>query len=702
MSHTLFTQNRELSWLKFNELVLDESMEKNVPLLERLRFIAIFSSNLDEFFMVRVGSLFDLNYVSPYKIDIRSNLTPSEQLTKIYETVKPLYLKREQYFAKINEELTKNKIYHCNFSDLTENQKKEAKKYFNKNIKPILSPYMINVNHPIPHFENKQTYVLVLLALKNKKFLSIIPLPKEFPSIFPFNNDADFLQYICVEDIFLEFIDLLFKDYKVLEKTKFRLTRNADLNFDSYIINDDFDFDFDIRNVMKSALKKRKKLAPVRLELSSKISDEILFFLLSKLSLSKNNIYISSIPFNLNYTLTLGEKVDGNIRKNLEFEKFSQRNISSLTFNESVFKQVEVKDILLSYPFESMEPFLNLLKKAITYKKVKSIKITIYRLATTSKLAHYLCEAAEKGIEVVVLIELKARFDEQNNLDWSKRLEQSGCKIIYGIEGYKVHSKLCLITYENHNKIKYITQVSTGNFNEKTVKFYTDLALITSNQEIGNDANNFFQNMTLSNLNGIYNHLLVAPNTFKTKILDLIKEEGEKGNNGYIYLKLNSLTDIDIINALQNASQKGVTVNMSVRGICCLLPQIDNLTENIYVTNIIGRFLEHSRIYVFGKNKNVKIYISSADLMTRNTEKRVEVACPIYEDNIKNKILKIIDIIQSDNVKSRILLSDGNYIRKNSSQPIVNSQDFMIANSFESENNIKKFKLSSLFKFLKS
>ncbi len=678
-----FTQNRELSWLKFNERVLNESMDNTVPLLERLKFISIFSSNLDEFFMVRVGSLYDLNLIDPSQIDKKSGMTPKEQIDAIYSAVKPLYLKKTEYYRHLMGALKKYGIENLRFDDLSPDHKKEVKQFFQNYIKPVLSPIVIDSHHPFPHLENKKIYVVATLKLKNKETPGIVPIPASVPPVLYLSGGG--VRYIYAEDILAACVDQVFEDFEILEKSVLRVTRNADINLDDKDDMDDGSEGIsDFRAKMRAALKKRKRLAPVRLELSNDVSEKLKAFLYEKLSLSKKSTYITEVPMDLSNVFGLPKKVAPAAGKILNYAPLSPK-INGISMADSILAQIRSRDILLSYPYESMEPFLKFIKEASEDRSVVSIKITIYRLSSQSKLVEYLCRAAENGKDVTVLIELRARFDEQNNIDWSERLEEAGCNILYGEDDYKVHSKICLVCRKERNEIRYYTQIGTGNYNENTAKLYTDLSLMTYDQEIGRDANAFFQNMGIGNLNGKYTHLLVAPNALKKPILDMIEREIQNRADGSIFIKVNSLTDLDIINTLQRASGAGVKVTMMVRGICCLLPGIPGKTDNITIFSVVGRFLEHSRIYVFGTGHRQKVYISSADFMTRNTERRVEVACPIYAENVKKKIFNLIDACMADNAKARVITRNGDYALKDGDNHSVNYQELMIENTYEEE-----------------
>lgn len=672
-----FTKNRELSWLQFNDHVLSEAMDESTPLIERLKFTAIFTTNLDEFFMIRVGSLFDLMAINEHAVDNKSGLTPREQLDSIYQAVRPLYQKRDHIFSNLELQLRANGIVHLSYSELTGSEQKFIKKLFKTSFLPILSPQIVDAHHPFPHLQNKVIHIAAILKRNGKEYFSFIPVPTALPELV-FLPGGDF-RYIRIETILLEFVEQVFDTYAISEKVQMCITRNADINPDDEVL----DIDNDFRKKMKKVLGQRRRLAPVRLELSHKISDSFVDYLCKQLALTDKQIYITQAPINLSYVFQMPEKLSEIERKKLLYQQYLPQIPTSIHMQESILRQVQKSDILLSYPYDSMEPFLQMIKEAANDPTVISIKITIYRLARKTKLVEYLCAAAENGKYVTVLIELRARFDEQNNIDWSERLEEAGCKLIYGLEEYKVHSKLCLITRKDRNEIKYITQVGTGNYNEKTATMYTDLSLLTCNQAIGRDANEFFKNMGIGNLEGQYQHLLVAPVSLKKRILQLIEQEISKGKDGYIFLKLNSLTDIDVMEKLKQASCEGVRVKLFVRGICCVLPGIEGKTENIQVCNIVGRFLEHSRVYCFGRGKEQQMFISSADFMTRNTERRVEVACPIYQESIKAKISEILETVEYDNVKARVLLPNGEYVKKSQKQTPIDSQQILMQRAME-------------------
>ena len=668
-----FTQNRELSWLRFNERVLSEATDETNPLLERLKFISIFTSNLDEFFMIRVGSLFDMMSADPRRIDNKSGMTPEKQLKSIFETVKPLYKKREKIFFDVEKKLREYGICQAESSELTDREKKTLNQYFKTSLEGVLSPQIVDNLHPFPHFTNNALHIGVMLKYKDNKIFGYVPIPDFIPSLFFFPGNE--VRYMRIESILLEYIDTLFKPYEVEQKVIFCVTRNADVNPDDEVFADESD----LRKRMKKVLGMRKRLAPVRLEISNPISKSFHSFFMEKLGLGANQIFRSAAPLKMGYVFQLISKIPKTIQVNLLYEKFSPVWTDQLRRGESIIRQIRKKDVLLSYPYESMEPFIRLLDEAAENKDVLSIKITIYRLASHAKLVDALCRAAENGKNVTVLIELRARFDEQNNIDWSKLLEDAGCNIIYGFDFYKVHSKICLITMKDKDSVSYITQVGTGNYNEKTAKLYTDLSLITSNKEIGKDASEFFKNMSIGNLNGEYRHLWVSPSSLKTNVLKCFDEEIAKGRAGHITIKINSLTDADIIQKLSEASRASVQIKMIIRGICCILPGVINKTDNIKIYSIVGRFLEHSRIYCFGSGNEEKMYISSADFMTRNTERRVEVACPVYSEHIRKKIHNILDAHECDTLKARQVSSDGSYVFKSyRTEPYFDSQKYLL------------------------
>ncbi len=644
MSAHIYTQNRELSWLAFNERVLAEAADESVPLLERLKFASIFTSNLDEFFMIRVGSLFDLMGVEPGRRDSRSGMTPEEQLHAIYDAVRPLYREREAVCLGLERLLRRYDICRLEWKELSGSEKKYCQRYFHSEVEPIISPQIVDTHHPFPHLKNNVLHIGAWVKYRSRDVFGVIPMPEALPGVLFLPCDEG-LRYIHMEELLLHHAGDIFANYDVRAKCVFRVTRNADINPEDEAF--DMDENDDFRKKMRKALRQRTRLAPVRLELSERISGDFLEYLKKRLPVTDEQVFFTSAPLRLDYAFSLaGKLADPELRRALTYPEFKPCRNAQIRTGESMIRQISRSDKLLSFPFESMSPFLTLLKEASEDPDVISIKITIYRLARKAKLVEYLCAAAENGKDVTVFIELRARFDEQNNIDWSERLEDAGCNVFYGFESYKIHSKICLIT---------------GNYNEKTAEQYTDVSLLTANRDIGQDAVEFFKNMSIGELDGEYRHLLVSPYSLKREVLRLMDGEIAKGSAGRMRFKINSLTDMDIIERLRKASRAGVRIDMVVRGICCILPGIPGETENIHIVSIVGRFLEHSRIYCFGEGESERMYISSADFMTRNTQRRVETACPIYDSAVRAKLNGIMDLCLMDNVKARELHSDGSY-----------------------------------------
>ena len=674
-----YTQNRELSWLQFNARVLAEAEDENVPLLERFKFLAIFTSNLDEFFMIRVGSLCDMAAVDKEHTDSKSGLTAKEQLHLIYKAVEPLYARRDAAFSDVDSKLSAIGLRRLTMDSLAPDEQKYIKRYFKDIIAPVLSPQIVDSHHPFPHLEGKVLHIAALLSHKKTERLGLLPVPASLPPVVFLPETPS--RYILTEDILLAYADHVFEMYDVLEKTVLCVTRNADIQVDDETFGVEGG---DFRKKMEKLLRQRRRMAVVRVEINRPISDHFKEHFRSRFEVSDAQIFLSrTAPLKLGYAFSLGEHLPEKKRAFLSDAPFTPQQPAMLSAGQSLLKAALQRDILLSYPYESMEPFLQMIREAANDPAVLAIRITIYRLASKAKLVEYLCAAAENGKDVTALIELRARFDEQNNIDWSERMEEAGCKIIYGFEDYKVHSKICLITRRERGAVRHITQVGTGNYNEKTAKQYTDVSLITADERIGQDAGAFFNNMALGNLSGHYSRLFVAPTSLKNNILALMDEQIAKGKDGYILLKFNSLTDIDVIAKLREASCAGVTVEMIVRGICCLLPGVPGHTENITVTSIVGRFLEHSRIYVFGRGDEEKMYISSADLMTRNTERRVEIACPIDDPAVRTRLHDILYAMQHDTVKARVLQPDGTYCKKPAVQDPICAQDLLMQQAIE-------------------
>ncbi|PQP90836.1 polyphosphate kinase 1 [Paenibacillus sp. AR247] len=663
-TQTSYMQNRELSWLRFNERVLEEAMDERVPLFERLKFVSIFTSNLDEFYMIRVGSLTDLAGMKEEHRDNKTGWTAQEQLNYIFEATEPYYEKRNAIFAQIEQALENYQIYRVGMDDLSKQEKKFIEDYYAEHIFPVLSPIVVDSHHPFPHLMNKQQYVMCSFEDKNQT-LGIIPVSPSFPDFIQLPGDS--FRYILTSHVILGYAKQLFNMYKVSSTQLVAVTRNADIALDDEHL--EYDDDDDIRQLMKKTLKKRARLAPVRLEVEGQLPKRVGQLLCDKLQLSRKQVFNSVAPIVLNYPFELIQRMPKHLEMKCTYSPFRANNLLDMQAYPTVTEWCLKEDMMLFYPYDSMEPFLQLLKESAEDPHVVSIKITIYRLAQHSIITQYLCLAAENGKDVTVLIELQARFDEQNNIEWAERLEEAGCQVIYGVEGYKVHSKICLITRKDRNKIQYITQISTGNYNEKTAKLYTDVSMMTSHEEIGRDADAFFKNMAISNLDGQYRHLLVAPNHFKQPLLECMDREIEKAGRGEpsrILMKSNSLTDREILQKLFEASEAGVPVQLIIRGICCLLPGVPGKTDNITVRSIVGRFLEHSRIFCFGADEDCSIYISSGDLMTRSTTRRVETACPVYDPRLKQRILHHLDVMLQDNDKARQMSSNGQYKRLSS------------------------------------
>lgn len=667
-----FMQNRELSWLEFNRRVLEESMDTRVPLWERLKFVSIFTTNLDEFFMIRVGSLTDMAMLENKNMDNKTGMLPKQQLDRIFEKVHPLYHIRDNAYQEIELRLREYGICNLSVSELEKKEKKYTDKYFRDMVFPLLSPQVVDEFHPFPHLQNKLLYIVCSFQDEENK-IGIIPMPPILPDILPMPDSQ--LRFVMVEQIILQNVQTVYDMYKVEHAAIISVTRNADLSPEDEI----FDIDDDFRERMKKVLKKRSRLAPVRLEVMGTLNQKLTDILLKKLNISKYQVFYSTIPIVLKYPFQLLNKIPSQIRNQLTYPPFEPVFSGKLNPSEPMINQCRKKDIILFFPYHSISPFITLLKESAENPNVVSIKITIYRLASDSRIVDCLCRAAENKKEVTVLIELKARFDEENNIGWAEKLENAGCNVIYGFEKFKVHSKVCLITLFERNKLSYITQIGTGNYNEDTSKLYSDLSLMTANQEIGKDASDFFKNLSVSNLNGQYAHLLVSPYGFKKNLMILIEHEIEQvrsGKEGKILIKANSLTDKELIEKLSLASRSGVKVDLLIRGICCLLPGIKGKTENIHVRSIVGRYLEHARIYCFGSEEQVKIYISSADMMTRNMSKRVEIGCPILDSDVRKYIQQILENQLRDNAKARMMKSDGTFEMIESQDPFFDSQQY--------------------------
>ena len=682
MNETIY-MNRELSWLKFNERVLEEAENPKVPLCERLTFASIYQSNLDEFFMVRVGSLIDQMLVAKDSRDNKTHMTPKEQIQAILPQVEILNRRKDEVYGKLMEKIEEYGVCLVDFSKITEEENKFLEAYFDMEISGLISPTIVGKRQPFPFLKNKEIYAVVVLTTKSgKERLGIIPCGSgvfERLIRLPGGNT-----YMLSEELILHYIPKVFKGYQIKEKSLLRVTRNADIDADAL-----YDEDLDYREFMADLIKKRKKLAPVRIELSRKLSEGSVKLICEHLATKSQYVFRSQAPLDLSFVF----QIEDALRKipELFYERRTPRKSPAFTGDRPILDQIKEKDKLLSYPYESINPFLNMLHEAANDKDVVSIKMTLYRVAKQSKVVEALIEAAENGKEVLVLVELKARFDEENNIGWSRLLEDAGCRVIYGLDGYKVHSKLCLLTKKTDEQVEYYTQIGTGNYNEKTSRLYTDLSLMTYNVDIGLEAANVFQALAMGETIKHVDHLLVAPKCLQNKILDMIDEEiahARAGEPAYIGLKMNSLTDKKIMEKLVEASCAGVRIDMVIRGICCLIPQVPGKTENIHVRSIVGRFLEHSRIYIFGSEGREKIYIASADFMTRNTLRRVEVAAPVYDEEIKARLLEMFRIMLKDNQQARQENGEGIYRILPTDEEPLNVQEYFYEQAYEIAENL--------------
>lgn len=686
--------NRELSWLKFNERVLEEAENTKVPLCERLSFAAIYQSNLDEFFMVRVGSLIDQELLGKGERENKTQMTAQEQIRAILPHVQELNARKDIVYTQIMHSLEKQGVRLVDFHKITQQESTRLRAYFQAEIEPLLSPSMIGKRQTFPFLRNRELYAVAALENKSgKKRLGIIPCVntgsgKIFSRLINVKGSD---MYMLSEDLILHYMPRIFKGYQVKEKAIIRITRNADIDADAL-----YDEDLDYRDFMEKLIKKRKKLAPLRLEIEGDLSGETVKTLCGHLDLNLCYVYYAKSPLDLSFAYEIQDL----LRKNTQlfFEKRVPQKSPMFSQGQPILDQIRKEDKLLSYPYESIKPFLQMLHEAANDPDVVSIKMTLYRMARQSKVVEYLIEAAENGKEVVVLVELKARFDEENNIEWSRLLEDAGCRVIYGLDGYKVHSKLCLITKRSEDRIEYYTQVGTGNYNEKTSRLYTDLPFMTSNVQIGMEAARIFQALAMGQTPDELKHLLAAPNCLQNRVIEMIDgqiELAKSGQPSYIGLKMNSLTDKKIMDKLVEASQAGVKIDMVIRGICRLIPGVQGYTENISVRSIVGRFLEHSRIYIFGVKENARVYIASADFMTRNTLRRVEVAVPIENEKLKKLLLDMFDVMLHDNQKARVELPDTTYAMASAlelqNDPPLNAQEYFYEKAYEAaeKNNIR-------------
>ena len=677
--------NRELSWLKFNERVLEEAEDENTPLCERLSFVSIYQSNLDEFFMVRVGSLVDQDDVSPKMRENKTHMTAKEQIDAVIARVHELNGRRDAVYARLMEKLEEQGVRLVDFRKIGRQESERLERYFDSEIAPLISPSIVGRRQPFPFLRNKDIYAVVVLEGKKGKYkLGIIPCSA---GVFPrlIEVSASEKTYMLAEELILHFIPKVFEGYAVKAKSLIRVTRNADIDADAL-----YDDDLDYREFMVQLIKRRKRLAPVRLELSRELDGIIIDTLCRYMDVPREYVFQSATPLDLSFLFGIQDFLRQ--RSELFYQKRIPQKSPSFVSGRPILAQIREKDKLLSYPYESMRPFLEMLTEAANDDSVVSIKMTLYRVAKQSKVVEALCEAAENGKDVLVLVELKARFDEENNIEWSRRLEEAGCNVIYGLDGYKVHSKLCLITRREELGVAYYTQIGTGNYNEKTARLYTDLCLMTADRDIGEEANAVFNALAKGETVHETRRLLVAPHCLQNKVLAMMDDEirrARAGEEAYIGVKINSLTDKAIIDKLIEASCAGVKIDLVVRGICCLIAGVPEATENIRVVSIVGRFLEHSRIYIFGCGERAKVYIASADFMTRNTLRRVEVASPVMDADIRARILAMFDTMLRDNMQAREMDAQGQYHRltPGESEPL-SSQEFFFKQAYDAVSRV--------------
>ena len=674
-------QNRELSWLKFNERVLEEAEDNGNPLCERLSFLSIFQSNLDEFFMVRVGSLHDMMLLKKEERENKTNMTAKEQIAAILKRSHELTLRKDQVYRNLMEQIREQGVELIRFQELSGEESKYLERYFVNEIQPLLSTMIVGKKQPFPFLKNKDIYAVAVLETRNEKEkIAIIPCNSGvFERLIAIPSRPGC--FMLAEEMILHFLPKVFQKYKIVAKSLIRVTRNADIDADSI-----YDEDLNYRDHMAEVVKLRKKLCPVRMEMTRELDETIVERFCEVLGLKESQVFRMDSPMDLSFLFRIQDELRSH--PELFYERRVPQNSPAFDRTQPILPQILQKDKLLSYPYESIKPFLTMLHEAAMDPKVVSIKMTLYRLAKDSKVVEALVEAAENGKQVDVLVELKARFDEENNIEWSRRLEDAGCHVIYGLDGLKVHSKLCLITRKEEGQIEYITQVGTGNYNEKTSRLYTDLSLMTADQTIGQDAAAVFQALSLGETVDHVDDLMVAPKCLQNKVLALMDreiQEAKEGREGYIGIKINSLTDKRIIDKLIEASEAGVQIEMEIRGINCILSGIEGKTDHIRVISIVGRYLEHSRIYIFGTGEREQIYIASADYMTRNTLRRVEVAVPIKDEKLRDRLRRMFRIMLEDNVKARVQLPDGSYehVKRPEGEEPLNSQEFFFEKAYE-------------------
>lgn len=679
-----YTQNRELSWLRFDNRVLDEAFDETVPLFERLKFVSIFESNLDEFLMVRVGGLSDLAELKKQPVDNKSNMTASEQVDAVMAELPGLLTRWESIFKSIEGKLDALGVHRARIDSLTPEERTFVTRYFQAYVSPVISPLVIDPRHPFPNLRNGALYLACGLdgVTDEESLLGLIEIPTSMNRVVEIPSPTGTYSYILLEDVILACLDSCFGSYKPLDRALIRVTRNADIDPDGEGVEEEEDY----RQHMKRILKKRLRLQPVVLAVSGSLEKSTLKTIRKALELSRRSVFTCDIPLDLGYVFGIEGKIPEHLRNELLFTPFKPQPNPTIDMTRSIREQVLQHDKLLFYPYEAMNPFLDLVHEAAYDPECISLRITLYRVAKQSRLCESLIDAAENGKEVTVLMELRARFDEQNNIEWAERLEEAGCTVIYGSEGFKCHSKICQLTYREGMALTRLTLLGTGNFNEKTAKLYSDFMLMTAHPGIGEDANLFFRNLSLGNLRGDYRFLGVAPVGLKPLIMRGLDREIQRalaGEPARVFFKLNSLTDREVIDKISEASCAGVRVDMIIRGISCLKPNIAGKTENVHVRSIVGRFLEHARVYAFGVDSDM-IYLSSADMMTRNTEHRVEIAFPVLDPTCRALVHEYMGVQLRDNVKARSLTSDGTWVpveRKEGEKPF-NSQEFLLERAY--------------------
>ncbi len=679
-----YTQNRELSWLRFDNRVLDEAFDESVPLFERLKFVSIFESNLDEFLMVRVGGLSDLAELKKQPVDNKSNMTASEQVDAVMAELPGLLTRWESIFKSIEGKLDTLGVHRARIDSLTPEERTFVTRYFQAYVSPVISPLVIDPRHPFPNLRNGALYLACGLdgVTDEESLLGLIEIPASMNRVVEIPSPTGTYSYILLEDVILACLDSCFGSYKPLDRALIRVTRNADIDPDGEGVEEEEDY----RQHMKRILKKRLRLQPVVLAVSGSLEKQTLKTIRKALELSRRSVFTCDIPLNLGYVFGIEGKIPEHLRNELLFTPFKPQSNPTIDMTRSIREQVLQHDKLLFYPYEAMNPFLDLVHEAAYDPECISLRITLYRVAKQSRLCESLIDAAENGKEVTVLMELRARFDEQNNIEWAERLEEAGCTVIYGSEGFKCHSKICQLTYREGMALTRLTLLGTGNFNEKTAKLYSDFMLMTAHPGIGEDANLFFRNLSLGNLRGDYRFLGVAPVGLKPLIMRGLDREIQRalaGEPARVFFKLNSLTDREVIDKIAEASCAGVRVDMIIRGISCLKPGVPGKTENVHVRSIVGRFLEHARVYAFGVDSDM-IYLSSADMMTRNTEHRVEIAFPVLDPTCRALVHEYMGMQLRDNVKARSLTSDGTWVpveRAEGEKPF-NSQEALLERAY--------------------